>query len=249
MSPTTPRLQSGPLSQRLEIYAFLTVSRYHVRVSAIAAHEEMPVDNRKTGVHSCTPPLEGLRVGVYFDGRLGRGQLFDCTKEKSLVQMLALIRTASPTLFEFAFVGRKSVSFDALKSLRFPRLRRLSLWSIACPASDVRVFVLAHQPHLAELNVHYSRDHPYPTLSCISRIMRGVCPRTDNYAASGVVEDTLVHDDDRRGWGHHKCSAFAYAKRAGGGPSSFRSHFHACICRTITCVRGICRIFWVSSSI
>ncbi len=178
----------------------------------------MPVDNRKTGVHSCTPPLEGLRVGVYFDGRLGRGQLFDFTKEKSLVQMLALIRTASPTLFEFAFVGRKSVSFDALKSLRFPRLRRLSLWSIACPASDVRIFVLAHQPHLAELNVHYSRDHPYPTLSCISRIMRGVCPRTDNYAASGVVEeevDTLVHDDDRRGWGHHKCSAFAYAKRAG----------------------------------
>ncbi len=164
-----------------------------------------------------TPPLEVLRIAVLFG--TGPKSFFVSNRAKAIMQIISLIRASSSTLFEFSIAGNGHVYFDALKltQMHFPRLRRLTLWSMLGNVADIRKFILVHQANLAELNLTFFCTRSYPTLSCLSRIMKGICPLEGNKAAFAEEEekiDSLVHPEDAR-WGHFECDVFAYAMREG----------------------------------
>lgn len=172
------------------------------------SHESKPrdLDFSHKDFSRGVPPLEGLRIGLHMSGTFDREAYND--REKSLLQLSALIRAASPTLFEFAMIANKNPdSFFSLKTLRFPRLRRLSLSNIGITPSDIASFVLVHQPQLTDLKVHYYFSHSlsFPTLSDALDLMQGVDHK---------VVDPPMHQGDNGG-DYGWCRSFAYAKRAG----------------------------------
>ncbi len=164
-----------------------------------------------------TPPLEVLRIAVSFDS--GHDYFFSGNREKATKQIITIIRASSSTLFELSIFGNGNIYFETLGLNRtyFPRLRRVGFWSVMGRVFGIRKFILAHQPNLSEVNLDYSCAHLYATLSCLSRIMRGLCPREGNQDAIDEDEEkieTFVHPEDRK-WGHFECDKFAYAKREG----------------------------------
>lgn len=139
-------------------------------------------------------------------------------KDKVIHHIMALIGATEPTLFDLSISANLDISIDMLKSLHFPRLKRLALRSVAGKSSDFHKFILAHGAHLTEVNIEYDDlTETHVTLSSISRLIRGVSPREGHKNAENVADDdvdALVDPWDGK-WGHFECESFGYAKRAG----------------------------------
>ncbi len=163
-----------------------------------------------------TPPLESLRIKIAFEYKNRR--YFVRNKEMVIHHILALIGAAEPTLLDLSISANLDITIDMLKSLHFPRLRRLALRSVPGKSTDFHNFILAHRAHLVEVNIEYDAlTETHVTLSAISRIIRGICPREGHKDSQDVLDDdvgSLVHPEDGK-WGHFECESFGYAKRSG----------------------------------
>lgn len=89
-----------------------------------------------------TPPLESLRVKFAFNYE--NRHYFMRNKDKVIHHIMALIGATEPTLFDLSISANLDISIDMLKSLHFPRLKRLALRSVAGKSSDFHKFILAH---------------------------------------------------------------------------------------------------------
>ncbi|KLO13059.1 hypothetical protein SCHPADRAFT_904586 [Schizopora paradoxa] len=188
----------------------------------VYAHNvENPKDRTEQIRRSCdqikknTPALEILRIAFTFGST--PHSVFSVARLKAIRQIHTLIRATAPSIVDLSIVGFNRVSFDSLKlkRIQFPRLRRLGIWCMIGRVVGIRKFILARHPRLEEVVLDYSDSDLDVTLSCLSRIMRGVSPRKGNKEATNEEEDeieSLVHPEDAK-WGSFECDRFAYAMR------------------------------------
>ncbi len=181
--------------------------------------------NKSSGTH----PHSRSSESPYCSGT-GPKSFFASNRAKAIMQIISLIRASSSTLFEFSITGNGYVYFDALKltQMHFPRLRRLTLWSMLGNVADIRKFILVHQANPSGTQSHFLLHTFIPDVVMPFQDYEGAFVRSKGTRQPSPKRkekiDSLVHPEDVK-VGPFRMRCICLCDARGQSPSSFLYHF------------------------